>query len=284
MNKKTRTASLSILSNSLLITLKIVAGIITGSVSVISEAIHSALDLVAAFIAFFSVKVSDTPPDSRHPYGHGKFENVSGVIEAALIFIAAGWIILEAAKKLMNESPVESFGVGFVVMMISGIVNIFVSRILHKAAKETDSVALEADALHLSTDVLTSFGVAFGLLLIWVTGYHIIDPIIAILVALFIIKESWDLFKRAYSPLLDTQLSEAEVEVIRVSIQAQVTEGMSFHQLRTRKSGSHRYIDFHLEIPGNVSVAASHAICDAIEEDIKQKLNNAEINIHVEPV
>jgi cation diffusion facilitator family transporter len=284
MNKKTRTASLSVLSNSVLIILKLGAGIITGSVSVISEAIHSSLDLVAAIIAFFSVRISDTPPDHRHPYGHGKFENVSGVVEAALIFIAAGWIIFEAIKKLVSESPIDSFGIGFVVMMISGIVNIFVSRLLHKTAKETDSVALEADALHLSTDVITSFGVAAGLILIWITGYHIIDPIIAILVALFIIKESWDLFKRAYSPLLDTQLLEDEVVVIEHSIQDFLQEGMSFHQLRTRKSGSHRYIDFHLEIPGDVSVAESHKMCDAIEDDIKQKLNNAEVNIHVEPI
>ncbi len=284
MSKKTRTASLSILSNTLLIVLKIIAGVITGSVSVISEAIHSALDLVAAVIAYFSVKISDSPPDQEHPYGHGKFENVSGVIEAALIFIAAGWIIFEASKKLVSGSPVESFGVGFVVMMISGVVNIFVSRVLRKTAKETDSVALEADALHLSTDVFTSFGVAAGLLLIWITGMHIFDPIIAILVALFIIKESWDLFKRAYSPLLDTQLSESEVITIKESIYSHLKTGMDFHQLRTRKSGSHRYIDLHLELPGEVSVAESHSICDAIEDEIKRNLNNAEVNIHVEPL
>jgi cation diffusion facilitator family transporter len=157
MNAKVKVAQLSIISNTLLIILKLAAGILSGSVSIISEAIHSSMDLIASVIAFFSVKVSDNPPDSRHPYGHGKVENISGVIEALLIFAAAIWIIFEAVKKLFGEKiELDSIALGSLVMIVSAIVNIFVSRRLYKVAHETNSVALEADALHLKTDVFTS--------------------------------------------------------------------------------------------------------------------------------
>ena len=157
MKAKVSIARLSILSNTCLIVMKLVVGIISGSVSIISEAIHSSVDLMAAIIAFFSVRVSDNPPDSRHPYGHGKIENISGVIEALLIFIAAILIIVKAVKKLLGEPvELESIGIGSLVMLVSAVINIIVSRRLYKVARETHSVALEADALHLKTDVFTS--------------------------------------------------------------------------------------------------------------------------------
>ncbi|HZY25331.1 MAG TPA: cation diffusion facilitator family transporter, partial [Bacteroidales bacterium] len=194
MNAKASIARLSILSNSLLIVMKLAVGLISGSVSILSEAIHSSMDLIAAVIAFFSVKVSDNPPDSRHPYGHGKIENISGVIESLLIFSAAILIIIEAVKKLLGERiELESISLGSLVMLISAVVNIFVSRRLYKVARETKSVAIEADALHLKTDVFTSLGVAIGLGLIILTGINWFDPVIAILVALFIIKEAYQL-------------------------------------------------------------------------------------------
>lgn len=171
MNAKVSIARLSILSNTLLIILKLAVGLISGSVSIISEAIHSSMDLLAAIIAFLSVRVSDNPPDSRHPYGHGKIENISGVIEALLIFMAAIWIIIEAVKKLLGEKiELEAIGLGSLIMLISAIINAIVSKRLYKVARETNSVALEADALHLKTDVYTSLGVALGLGLIMVTG------------------------------------------------------------------------------------------------------------------
>ena len=167
MNQKVKTARLSIASNTFLIILKLTVGIISGSVSIISEAIHSSMDLLAAVIAFFAVRVSDNPPDSKHPYGHGKVENISGVTEALLIFIAAALIITEAIKKLSGEPfELEFIWIGALVMLISAIVNSLVSHRLYKVAHETKSLALEADALHLKTDVYTSLGVAAGLGLI----------------------------------------------------------------------------------------------------------------------
>ena len=266
-----------------------IVGIISGSISILSEAIHSFIDLVAAGIAFFSVRISDTPADDRHPYGHGKFENISGVAEAALIFIAAIWIIYEATKKILNPNPVEVIGLGIGVMLISALVNVFVSRKLYKVAKETDSIALEADALHLKVDVYTSLGVAVGLILMLIIKnftknplVHYLDPVIAILVALMILKESFSLFMKAYSPLLDEALSKEEIAGLKEMIEKHCSETVKYHGLRTRKGGNFKYIDFHLNLPPNLSVKEAHEICDIIEEDIKRSMKYVEVTIHVE--
>jgi len=282
MNKKVSVARLSILSNTCLIILKVIVGLLSGSVSIISEAIHSFMDLLASLVAFFSVRISDTPADERHPYGHGKFENISGVVEALLIFVAAFWIIYEAVKKIIEPTKVEQIGLGFAVMIVSAIVNIFVSRRLYIVAKETDSVALEADALHLKTDVYTSFGVSAGLLLMWLSGFHLVDPIIAIFVALLILKESYELFSKAYAPLLDLALPPGDVSQIAAIIQKHCTNDMSFHNLRTRKAGNYKYIDFHLNLDPNKTVREAHDICDRIEENIKAEFDYTEVTIHVE--
>jgi len=282
MNKKVSVARLSVASNTILIIMKVAAGFLSGSVSIISEAIHSLMDLLASVVALFSVKVSDRPADEKHPYGHGKFENISGVIEASLIFVAAFWIIYEAIEKIINPREIEKIGVGVVVMMLSAIVNIIVSRKLYKVAWETGSVALEADALHLKTDVLTSFGVAMGLALLWITGIRILDPIIAIIVALMILKESYELFSRAFWPLIDHALPASEIAQITMIIQQHCRHKMTFHNLRTRKAGNYRYIDFHLNLDPELTVGEAHDICDQIESDIKNKIVNAEITIHVE--
>ncbi len=282
MNQKTNAARLSIFSNTGLIVLKLVVGIISGSVSIISEAIHSFMDLLASVIAYFSVRISDKPADNRHPYGHGKFENVSGVAEAMLIFIAAGWIIYEAVNKILAPSAVENIGIGFGVMIISGIVNFYISNRLYSVAKKTGSIALEADALHLKTDVYTSFGVAIGLALLWITGIHMLDPIIAIFVALLILKESFTLFIKAYAPLLDSTLPQEDVDKIVQIIQNHCTNTMGFHNLRTRKAGNYRYVDFHLNLDGSISVKEAHAICDRIENDIYSEFEQIEVSIHVE--
>jgi cation diffusion facilitator family transporter len=280
MNEKIKTARLSIFSNCSLIAMKLLAGFLSGSVSIISEAIHSGMDLLASVIAFFSVKMSDLPPDKEHPYGHGKYENVSGVIEAVLIFIAAGWIIYEAIHKLIAPVSIDNIGIGAAVMAVSAIINFLVSRKLYHVAKKTDSIALEADALHLKTDVYTSVGVAVGLSLMWITGWYFLDPIVAICVALLILKESYSLMRNAYSPLIDASLSVDETQIINEEISKR---NLSYHNLRTRKSGQYRFADVHLEMPDNMELKNIHQICDEIESDIKNRINHIEISIHVEP-
>ncbi len=280
MNAKVKVARLSVLSNTFLIILKIFVGILTGSLSIISEAIHSAMDLVAAVIAFFSVRISDVPSDKRHPYGHGKFENVSGVIEALLILAAAGWIIFEAIKRMIHPGTIEAIGWGSLVMLISAIVNWIVSNHLYKVAIRTESVALEADALHLKTDVYTSLGVAIGLGLIWITGQHFLDPLVAILVAMLIIKESYDLMKRAFNPLLDTAWDMKEFDQLT---QVLKELNVSYHSLKTRKAGHYRFVEFHLEMEGEMKLENVHKFCDRIEERLQQEFKNIEVSIHAEP-
>jgi cation diffusion facilitator family transporter len=281
MNAKVSIARLSIISNTLLILMKLAVGLISGSVSILSEAIHSSMDLIAAIIAFFSVRVSDNPPDSRHPYGHGKIENISGVIESLLIFIAAVWIIYEAVKKLLGAKiELDSIALGSIIMFISAAVNVFVSRRLYKVARATNSVALEADALHLRTDVYTSLGVAIGLGLIIVTGINWFDPVIAILVALFIVKEAYSLMVKAFTPLLDTAWNNDEIKELETTLNKLE---VSYHDLRTRVAGNYRFVDIHIQIPEDVSVGKAHNYCDKIENELTGMYNNLTVNIHVEP-
>jgi cation diffusion facilitator family transporter len=283
---RTSAAGLSVLSNTLLIVLKLVAGILSGSVSIIAEAIHSANDLIAAIIAFFSIRMANRPADKDHPYGHGKIENISGTVEALLIFLAAGFIIYEAVDKITKKAEVEQLWLGIVIMATSAIVNVFVSRHLLRVAKRDDSIALEADGRHLTVDVYTSVGVALGLLLVQLTDFYILDPIIAIGVALLILKMAYDLTKRAFPPLIDSKLPEDEEKLVALSVEEHVGplgEAVGFHELRTRKAGSERYVELHLVMASDGSIEQAHSLCDHLEEDIKSKLPNAHVTIHVEP-
>ena len=281
---KSRAASLSILSNSILIVLKLAVGIAMQSVSVISEAVHSGLDLVAAVIAWFSVREAGKPADDEHRFGHGKIENVAGTIEAVLIFGAAIYIIWEAAGKLrQGHMQVESLGLGAAVMALSAGANYLVSRHLLSVAVATDSVALEADALHLRTDVYTSLGVLGGLAAIKLTGIALLDPLIAIVVALMIIKAAWDLTKTAFFHILDVKLPDDEEELIHEVIKGYADRFIDYHKLRTRKSGHTRHIDMHLVVPRQMTVEAGHRLSHQIVAEIEQKLPYSHILVHIEP-
>jgi cation diffusion facilitator family transporter len=280
---KVKAAKLSVASNSFLILLKLFAGILTGSISLIAEAIHSLIDLVAAIIAFVSVRVSDRPADEQHPFGHGKAENISGVAEAVLIFVAAGIIVFEAVKRLIVGKTLELVEIGIGIMAVSIVVNILVSRYLLKVSRATDSPALDADARHLTTDVMTMVGVLIGLILVRLTGFNILDPIVAILVALLIMKTAYDVTKRSFGGLMDTKLPKTEEDKIRSCIMEHDYQLVAFHDLRTRKAGSHRYIELHLVMPKNASVEEAHRMCDHLEQDIRKRLSRTNVTIHVEP-
>ncbi len=282
-DRKVRYALLSIISNTTLITLKVIAGIMSGSVSIISEAIHSSMDLGASVIAFFSVKGASKPADKEHPYGHGKLENISGVIEGALIFIAAGMIINEAFKKLFEPVEIEEAFIAIAVMLASALINLFVSRALYKVAREEDSMALEADALHLKTDVYTSLGVGVGIILIKATGIMILDPIVAILVALLIIKEAWELTGSGLNLLMDARLSEKEEEEIRGIIESHSDKYIDYHKLKTRKSGNKKHIDFHMTMNPELTVRETHEVIGIIKKEMSDKFINCRVNIHIDP-
>lgn len=281
--RKVRIALLSILSNTILILFKVSAGILSGSVSIISEAIHSGMDLAASVVAFFSVRTSAKPADEKHPYGHGKIEGISGLAEGILIFVAAGLIIYEAIKKVFKPAGLDAAAVAMAVMFISGIINFFVSRKLYKVSQEEDSLALEADSLHLKTDVLTSMGVGLGILLIKLTGLYLLDSMVAMLVAVMIIREAWILCKNALDSLLDSRLSDEEEAEIEKIIEKHREQFINYHKLKTRKSGNVRHIDFHITVPGDFTVQETHDIIGSIKKDMDDTLHPTRVSIHVDP-
>jgi len=280
--KKLNAARLSIASNTLLIAIKVAAGLASGSVSILSEAAHSGADLFAAIVAAISVRISDKPPDRNHPYGHGKVENVSGVIEGLLIFAAAAFIIVESVKKIIHPGSFEITFLPILVMVISAVVNLFVSKHLYKVAREEDSIALEADALHLKTDVYTSAGVALGLILIKLTGNTILDPLVAIAVAMLIIYEAWHLCKNAFNPLLDSSLSEEEETAIMNILEKHFTKDFHFCGLKTRKSGSTKFVDFYARVSPEIPIKEASEMTKHIQQEIQSLYPNTHLHIHVE--
>ncbi|WP_373845461.1 cation diffusion facilitator family transporter [Clostridium sp.] len=282
-DRRVKIAFLSILSNTTLIIFKIIAGVLSGSVSIISEAIHSGMDLVASLVAFLSVRHSAKPADRKHPYGHGKIENISGIVEGLLIFVAAAMIIIEAFKKIFEPVVIEQATIAIVVMIVSALINFAVSTKLYKVSQEEDSMALQADALHLKTDVYTSVGVGTGILLIKLTGFLILDSIVAILVALLIIKEAWQLSKNAFDYLIDARLSdEEEVEIEKV-IREHSHQFIDYHKLKTRKSGNIKHIDFHITVDPQLTVKETHDIIGNLKKEMNKKFKNTRVNIHIDP-
>lgn len=282
MNKQ-QGALLSIFSNSILIVFKIIAGLSMNSISVLSEAIHSSIDLLASLIAFFSIRKAVEPEDEEHPFGHGKYENISGFVEAILIFFAAGLIIYESIKKIISGSILSAVVPGIIVMSISSLLNLIISLNLLRISKKTESIALEADAMHLMTDVFTSLGVFVGLILIKLTKINILDPIFAILVSGLIIKTSYDLTKKSIKDLVDSSLPEEEVEIIVGTVKC-FSQVKGYHKLRTRKSGDRREIDIHVQIDNSTTIEEAHHISYLIEDEIKSKLKNTYITVHIEPI
>jgi cation diffusion facilitator family transporter len=284
---KQHTARLSVISNTGLVLMKFVIGFAIGSVSIISEAIHSSMDLIAAVIAFFSVRKSSEPPDAAHSFGHGKFEDISGLIEALLIFVAAILIIYEAVTKLLGhtaeELRPELLIFGIAVMGISALANWYVSHRLFVVAKESESIALESDAWHLRTDVYTSLGVFAGLILIRLTGNPIFDPLFALGVAVVIMKAAYDLTKRSLADLIDHSIPEQDEKRIKEIICEHSSIYAGFHDLKTRRSGPEIFIELHLVVPGDISVAESHDLTDHLESDLNTEYPRATITIHVEP-
>ncbi|QGP90768.1 Ferrous-iron efflux pump FieF [Neomoorella glycerini] len=284
MDLRTRAARVSIFSNIILVLGKLGAGYWMHSVSVMSEAIHSGLDLVAAAIAYFSVREASKPADAEHRYGHGKIENISGTIEALLIFLAALWIIYEALKRLFGGGhAINEPLTGIAVMGGAGLVNYLVSRYLFRVAKDTDSIALEADAWHLRTDVYTSAGVMLGLAALYFTGFQWLDPLVALVVAAMIIKAAYHLTREAMLPLMDVSLPAEEEQVIKEIIARHADEYVEFHKLRTRKAGRDRQVDLHLVVPRYKHIDYVHDLCEHIGDEIRAALPYTDVLIHAEP-
>ncbi len=285
MDKKSRTVLFSISSNALLLAVKLVAGVLTGSASVLSEAVHSATDLVASVVAFVAVRRSDSPPDEDHNYGHGRFENLAGIFEGAILLGVGAGVIYGAVAGIVNGAELEFLGFGIGVMALSAVVNFFVSRWLLRVARETDSRALEAEGYNLRTDVWGAAGVAVGLLAALATGWTVLDPIIAALIGLVILWTAFRLISGSARVLLDESLPEEELGVVEGVIGREVRSDpriRGYHKLRARKSGHQRHIDFHLQLRAETTLGEAHKISDALEERIRRSLPNSDVLIHLE--
>jgi cation diffusion facilitator family transporter len=282
--RKERAAAVSIISNTILIALKVVAGVVTGSIAILTEAAHSAIDLVASVIAFFSVRKASEPADESHPYGHDKVENVAAGIEGMLILVGAGVIIFESGRRLAQGAHVESLGFGIAVIGLSAVVNLLVSGYLYRQAHATESPALEGDAAHLRTDAFTSIGVLIGLVLVELTGATWIDPAAAIVVAGAIVFAGVRILTRTSRVLIDEALPEDEMEALRSTVASHgAPELIGFHKLRARRGGSRRYIDLHLQFRDGTSLSRAHEISHELQRAIGHTLRGADVLIHLEP-
>ncbi len=276
-------AGLSITSNAVIILLKIVAGILSGSISIISEAIHSFSDFLASVLTFFAVSRSSEPADKEHPFGHGKYEDMSGFIEGGLIILAGLYIIYESVKKLIWGYNLDfNSMLGIYVMAFAVIANFIVSSYLFYVAKKADSVSLYADAEHLRTDIFSSLGVLIGLILIKITGIVILDPIIAIIVAIIIIKAGYSISKETLNNLLDGSLPEEDMKKIESILDNNISI-KGYKDLKTRKVGQCKDIEITIFFEPNLTIAQCHKICDEIEEEIAKSFTNITIIIHPEP-
>lgn len=281
---KQRAAALSVISNSALILLKVVAGSITGSVAILTEAVHSSIDLIASMVAFYSVRKAGEPADESHRYGHEKIENLAAAIEGILILVGSAAIVFEAVRRLLGSGHVQRLGLGIGVVAVSMVVNVFVSAAIAKQGKATDSPALEGDAAHLRTDAFTSAGVLAGLVLVQITGAQWIDPAVALMVAGAIVIAGVKLIGRSSRVLVDQALPDEEVGLIRESIEHFAPRGVvGYHELRTRRAGSRRYVDLHVQFRAGTSLEDAHRTAHELQDVIGAQLRGADVLIHLEP-
>lgn len=283
-SEKKFAAGLSITSNAIIIVTKIIAGMLSGSISIISEAIHSLSDFLASVLTFFAVTRSAEPADKEHPFGHGKYEDMSGFIEGGLIIFAGCFIIFESANKLIKGYTLQTESMlGIYVMALAVVANFVVSRYLFYVAKKSDSVSLLADAEHLSTDIFSSLGVLVGLVLIKITGIAALDPIVAIVVAVIILKTGFTISKETLNNLLDGSLPQEDIKKIETILKNnKVIKG--FKNIKGRKSGQYKDIELTLLFNPDMKISCAHNICDEIENAIKKELGNVSTIIHAEPV
>jgi cation diffusion facilitator family transporter len=281
---KSRAAALSIASNSTLIVLKIAAGAATGSIAILTEAVHSSIDLLASVVAFFSVRKAEEPPDPSHPYGHEKVENLTAALEGVLILVGAAVIIYESVRRLITPAAVEKLGIGIAVVGVSAVANLAVSAYLYRQARLTDSPALEGDAAHLRTDAFTSIGVLVGLVLVQVTGAERFDPITALIIAVAIVWSGVRIVNRSSRVLVDEALPAEELAVVRETIEAyDAPEVTGFHKLRARKAGSRRHIDLHVQFREGTTLERAHYVSHELQDAIGSRLRDADVLIHLEP-
>lgn len=265
-----------------LIILKVIVSIISSSISIYAQAADSLLDIFSIGITLIALNMSVAPADEEHPFGHGKAEGLAAMIQAILVLGAGGFIIYSAVQRIIHSTVIEP-DKGILVMLISIITSIFLSRHLRRVAKATDSTAIDASARNISADVYSAAGVLLGLLMVRLTGFVILDPIIALIMAGFVLKAGYEVTIRSIHELIDHALPKEEQKILNDCLSVHTTQLVSYHAVRSRRAGNERFIDLHLVMPRNFSVENAHAMCDHLEQDIKNKITSANVIIHTEP-
>lgn len=283
VSPKIAAARVSVISATTLATMKLVAGLLTGSLAVISSAVDSLLDILMSGVNFMAIRQAEQPADERHPYGHGKFETIATIFQAVVIAFSGGWICIEAVNRLKAGSVVEKPLGGIAVMIISLAASFFITRYLRRAAKATDSSALEADSLHFAMDVYTNLALLIGLLVLFWFDLPWLDPLMSLMVAVYIIFEAFRLLRHGLRDVLDEQLPDTIRAEIEQLIETHKGELFDYHNLRTRRAGSQKLIDFHLTVCKHLSVDEAHQITDSLEEKIGERVTGSDITIHIEP-
>jgi cation diffusion facilitator family transporter len=280
--QKVGAARLSLLSNTLLTIIKLTIGLTTNSVGVLSDGAHSASDVMASAIALYTVREADRPPDQEHPYGHGKMESVSALLQAMLLFTAGSYIVYEAVQHLLHHEKPQRVDWGIAIMVVSALVNSFIVRVVSGIAVRTESPSLHAAAQDHRADIYTAVGVLIGLLLVHATGNGIFDPVLALLVALVIFRGAWHVVRDAMRNLVDRSLPEHDVHAVQ-----QVFEDdpnvMGYHKVRTRMAGSTRHVDAHVMMDDDLTLLRSHQLTEALESKVREALPHSVVTLHTEP-
>jgi cation diffusion facilitator family transporter len=267
------------------IVLKGAAWWLTGSVGLLSDALESLVNLAAALLALFMLRLAATPPDEEHQYGHSKAEYFSAGIEGALIVLAAFGIVAAATPRLIDPQPLDAPVLGLALSIAATAINLTVGLILMRVGRKHHSLTLEADGQHLMTDVWTSVGVIIGVTLVFATGWLRLDPLLALAVAAYIIWTGVGLMRRSVSGLLDAAISsEEQNEIHKLFSEYSRRYGVSFHALRTRQAGARRFVSFHFLVPDAWTVSQAHRLCEEIEERIRMMVPNAAVFTHIEPI
>lgn len=280
---KLAAARLSVFTALALAILKLLTGLFTGSLAVLTSAIDSLLDILMSGINMMAIHHAEQPADDEHPYGHGKFETLATIFQSIVIAISGAWIIYEAIQRMILASPIKQTGLGIAVMSVSTVASLVISRHLQKVAKATDSSALQADSLHFSMDVYTNMALLAGLILLSLFDLTWLDPVMSMLVAAYILFESLRLLRQGMRDVLDEQLPETVRKEIEILINNHKHDLSGYHNLRTRRAGSQKLIDFHLTVCKHLSVAEAHDITDYIEKKIGEQIIGSDVTIHVEP-
>lgn len=280
---KIRAARCSIAAATGLSVLKLVTGLATGSLAILSSAVDSLLDILMSGVNYLGIRQAEQPADSSHPFGHGKYETVATLVQSMLIACSGGWLIYESIRRLLRGSELTRLGEGILVLLLSAGVSLVLTRYLRRVARETDSSALQADSLHFAMDVYTNLTLVAGLAAITFFDLPWLDPILSLLVALYILFQAVQLIRHSMRDVLDEQLPESIRREVEELIRAHHDHLLDFHNLRTRRAGSQKIMDFHLTVCKHLTVAEAHDIADHLEKRIQEDIPGADVTIHIEP-